>query len=60
MQRALPAGRKEQIEIKYILDIRDFPDSPLHDRFVKDFQIILNDPEVSIVAEVMGGAPSGL
>ena len=46
---------KEEIEIKYILDIRDFPDSPLHDRFVKDFQIILNDPEVTIVAEVMGG-----
>lgn len=46
---------KEEIEIKYILDIRDFPDSPLHDRFVKDFQVILNDPEVAIVAEVMGG-----
>ena len=37
------------------MDIRDFPDSPLHDRFVKDFQVILNDPEVAIVAEVMGG-----
>ena len=46
---------KEEIEIQYILDIRDFPDSPLHDRFTKDFNQILQDPEVKIVAEVMGG-----
>ena len=36
---------KEEIEIQYILDIRDFPDSPLHDRFTKDFNQILQDPE---------------
>ena len=46
---------KEEIRIKYILDLRDFPDSPFADRFIKDFDIILNDPEVQIVAEVMGG-----
>lgn len=45
----------QEIEVKYILDIRDFPDTPYHDKFTKDFQVILEDPEISIVAEVMGG-----
>lgn len=45
----------EDIEVKYILDIRDFPDLPYHEKFTKDFNIILNDPEVRIVAEVIGG-----
>jgi len=43
-------------EIRYILDLRDFPDSPFADRVVHDFNIILNDPEVSVVAEMMGGS----
>ena len=43
------------MEVKYILDIRDFPNLPYSDRFTKDFQVILNDPEISVVAEVMGG-----
>ena len=46
----------KQMEIKYILDLRDFPDHPLGDRVVHDFNLILNDPEVSIVAEMMGGS----
>lgn len=45
----------EEIYIKYILDMRDFPDSPYADRVVHDFSIILNDPEVKIVVEAMGG-----
>ena len=45
-----------EINIKYILDLRDFPDSPFADRIVHDFDIILNDPEVTLVAEMMGGA----
>ena len=45
----------EEINIKYILDMRDFPDSPYADRVVHDFSIILNDPEVKIVVEAMGG-----
>lgn len=44
----------EEIEIAHILDLRDFPESPFH-CFTKDFQDILNDPEVGVVAEVMGG-----
>lgn len=43
------------LDIKYILDVRDFDDSPYKDKFVKDFDIILNDPEVTIIAEVIGG-----
>ena len=46
---------KEEIAIKYILDIRDFPDSPFADKFTKNFEDILNDDEVRVVAEVMGG-----
>ncbi len=46
----------EEISIKYILDLRDFPDSPFKDLIVHDFNVILNDPEVSIVAEMMGGS----
>lgn len=46
----------ESVEIKYILDLRDFPNSPFADRVVHDFNIILNDPEISIVAEMMGGS----
>lgn len=45
----------EEINIKYVLDLREFPDSPLHDRFVKDFSIIEQDPEVKVVVECMGG-----
>lgn len=46
---------QDGIHIKYILDLRDFPDHPLGDRVVHDFDVILNDPEVSIVCETMGG-----
>jgi homoserine dehydrogenase len=43
------------LHIKYILEIRDFPDSPYKDKIVKDLDIILGDPEITIAAEVMGG-----
>ena len=42
-------------DIKYILDIRDFDDHPEKELFTKEFNDILNDDEVSVVAEVMGG-----
>ena len=55
--RALISARLgEEIDIRYILDLRDFPDHPLGDRVVHDFETILNDPEIRIVAEMMGGA----
>lgn len=46
----------DEINIKYILDLRDFPNSPFADRVVHDYNIILSDPEVSCVIEVMGGS----
>ena len=45
----------EEIEIKRILDLREFPDLPYADLFTKDFQDILEDPEIRIVVETMGG-----
>lgn len=44
-----------EMDIKYILDLRDFPDSPYADKFTKDFNDIINDDEVVSVAECMGG-----
>ena len=44
------------IEIKYVLDLREFPEHALGDRVVHDFNIILNDPEIKIVCEMMGGS----
>lgn len=43
------------VNVKYILDLRDFPGLSYSDKFVKDFNIILNDDSVKVVAEVMGG-----
>ena len=45
----------DKIYIKHILDLREFPESPLCDRFTKDFNDILNDDSVKIVVETMGG-----
>ena len=45
----------EEIEIKYVLDLRDFPGDPVSDVLVHDFNVILQDPEIQIVAEAMGG-----
>ena len=45
----------DDINIKYILDLRDFPDSPFADKFTKDFADIESDPTVKIVVECMGG-----
>lgn len=45
----------DAINIKYILDIRDFDDHPEKEIFTKDFNDILNDDDVKIVVEVMGG-----
>ncbi len=45
----------EPISVKYILDLRDFPDHENPSLFTKNYDDILNDPEVSIVVEVMGG-----
>ena len=46
---------KSDINVKYILDLREFPGLSYSDKFTKDFNDILNDDSVKIVAEVMGG-----
>lgn len=43
------------IEVKYVLDLRDFPGDPIQDKVVHDVNVIVNDPEVQIVVETMGG-----
>lgn len=48
-------GAGDDVELKYVLDLREFPDSPVADKIVHDFKIIEEDPEVQIVVEAMGG-----
>lgn len=45
----------ESLNIKYILDLRDFPGDPYADKVVHDVEMILNDPEIKIICETMGG-----
>lgn len=45
----------QEVGVKYVLDLRDFPDDPVQSKVVHDFQVILDDPEVDIVVETMGG-----
>ena len=45
----------EEIGVKYILDLRDFPGDPIQEKVVHDYKMIANDPEVQIVVETMGG-----
>lgn len=45
----------KEINIKHILDLREFPELSYADKFTKDFATIVNDPEVAVVVEVMGG-----
>jgi len=45
----------DELNVKYILDLRDFPGDPYEDKVVHDFNVIVNDPEVKIVCETMGG-----
>ncbi|MBE5949729.1 MAG: homoserine dehydrogenase [Lachnospiraceae bacterium] len=46
---------KEKIDVKYVLDLRDFPGDKVEKMLVHDFDTIVNDDEVEIVAEVLGG-----
>ena len=50
----------ELISLKYVLDVRDFPDSPFAACFVKDFSVIEQDPEVNVVVETIGGVGAAL
>lgn len=51
----ISSGAGEPIELKYILASRPHPESPFSDKIIHDFSLIENDPEVSVVAECIGG-----
>ncbi len=49
----LKAG--QELNVKYILDLRDFPGDPYESKVVHDVNVILDDPEIDIICETMGG-----
>lgn len=55
-RKLIEANIRDSVRIKYILDLREFPDSPFASLITHNFQDIVNDPEVTVVAEMMGGA----
>lgn len=55
MKESSTHRKQEDVSLKYILVRRDFPDSPYKDIMVKDFDLIVNDPDLHIVVESMGG-----
>ena len=57
---AVSAAVGEDVELKYILDLREFPDSPWGDRVVHTIDPIVNDPDVVLVCETMGGSHPAL
>ncbi len=52
---ALMKSRGAELHVKYVLDIRDFPGDPISSRIVHDVDTIINDPEIKVVCETMGG-----
>ena len=51
----IAAQAGQEIELKYVLDLREFPDSPIADKVIHEFKLIEEDPEIQIVVETMGG-----
>ncbi len=45
----------DEIEVKYILDLRDFPGDPMEHKVIHDYNVIAEDPEIQVVVEAMGG-----
>jgi len=50
----------QNVRVKYIMDIREFPDSPYKEKFANDFEKIAGDPDISVVVEVIGGVGAAL
>lgn len=50
----------EPVEVRYVLDLRDFPGDPVGDRLIRDPRVIFDDPEVSVVVETIGGTGAAL
>ena len=45
----------QSIEVKSVLDLRDFPEDPIQEKIVHDIDLIINDDDIDVVVEVMGG-----
>lgn len=45
----------DKIEVKYVLDLREFPGDPMENKLVHDVNVIIEDPEITVVCETMGG-----
>ena len=45
----------DELNVKYVLDLRDFPGDPVQEKIIHDFETIINDDDIKIVVEVMGG-----
>lgn len=45
----------QEVNVKYILDLRDFPGDPFEYKIVRDFETVINDPEIKVMCEVIGG-----
>ncbi|MCI9314054.1 MAG: homoserine dehydrogenase [Lachnospiraceae bacterium] len=54
-KKAINKRAASELNIKYILDLRDFPGDPYESKVVHDYEVILNDPEVAVICETMGG-----
>ena len=51
----IAVGAGEEVRLKYIVDVRDMPDSPFAPLMVKDFSVVEQDPDVGVVVETIGG-----
>lgn len=54
-QESISKRAGQEINVKYVLDLRDFPEDPIQEKIVHDYKVIANDPDVKIVVETMGG-----
>lgn len=54
-QKKIAERAGQPVEVKYILALREFPDDPMEDKIIHDYQVIVHDPEIGIVVETMGG-----
>ena len=50
----------EELNIKYVLDMKDFPGDPVQEKIVHDFETIVSDEDVQIVVEVINGIRQSL
>ena len=52
---SIAARAGEEVEVKYVLDLRDFPGDPVQEILVHDYNVIAEDEEIGVIVETMGG-----